>query len=121
MKKDIVCITCPRGCTIHVEYDKDRIIAMEGYTCKRGAEYAKNEILEPKRMVTSSVKIENAKYPVLPCKTNRPVRKDLMFDVMKEVCKIEAHAPVKQGEVLIKNVCGTDADIIATQTLEKVK
>jgi CxxC motif-containing protein len=118
MKKDIVCIVCPRGCTIQVNYDKNGIISMEGSSCKRGDEYARAEILSPTRMITSSVKIDNAKYTVCPVKTGAPVSKSKIFDVMEEIYKVRIKAPVQQGDVIIKDVCGTGADIIATQTFE---
>ncbi|MGI6504762.1 MAG: DUF1667 domain-containing protein, partial [Clostridia bacterium] len=118
MKKDIVCIVCPRGCTIQVNYDKNGIISMEGSSCKRGDEYARAEILSPTRMITSSVKIDNAKYTVCPVKTGAPVSKSKIFDVMEEIYKVRIQAPVQQGDVIIKDVCGTGADIIATQTFE---
>ena len=118
MNKDITCIVCPKGCTIHVEYDETGIKSMEGYTCKRGIDYATAEILSPTRMVTSSVKVDNARYTVCPVKTSSPIGKDKIVDVMKSICCVTVQAPVKQGDVIIKDVCGTGADIIATQTLE---
>ncbi|MBP7343916.1 MAG: DUF1667 domain-containing protein [Clostridiaceae bacterium] len=121
MKKDIICIVCPKGCMIHVDYDENGINSMEGYSCKRGIDYATAEILSPTRMITSSVKIDNAKYTVCPVKTSCPVNKDKIQDVMKNICCVQVQAPVKQGDVIIKDVCGTGADIIATQTLEEEK
>jgi CxxC motif-containing protein len=121
MKKDIICIVCPKGCTIHVDYDENGINSMEGYSCKRGIDYATAEILSPTRMVTSSVKINNARYTVCPVKTSRPISKDKIQDVMKNICCVQIQAPVQQGDVIIKDVCGTGADIIATQTLEEEK
>ncbi|HOD93091.1 MAG TPA: DUF1667 domain-containing protein [Clostridia bacterium] len=121
MKKDIICIVCPKGCTIHVDYDENGINSMEGYSCKRGIDYATAEILSPTRMVTSSVKINNARYTVCPVKTSRPISKDKIQDVMKNICCVQIQAPVQQGDVIIKDVCGTGADIIATQTLKEEK
>ena len=121
MKKDIICIVCPKGCTIHVDYDENGINSMEGYSCKRGIDYATAEILSPTRMITSSVKIDNARYTVCPVKTSRPISKDKIQDVMKNICCVQIQAPVQQGDVIIKDVCGTGADIIATQTLEEEK
>ncbi|HPJ76790.1 MAG TPA: DUF1667 domain-containing protein [Clostridia bacterium] len=121
MKKDITCIVCPKGCTIHVEYDETGIKSMEGYSCKRGIEYATAEILSPTRMVTSSVKADNARYTVCPVKTSKPIGKDKIQDVMKSICCVKVKAPVRQGDVIIKDVCGTGADIVATQTLEALE
>ena len=121
MKKDIICIVCPKGCTVHVDYDEHGINSMEGYSCKRGITYATAEILAPTRMVTSSVKVNNAKYTVCPVKTSQPISKDKITEVMRNICCVQVQAPVKQGDVIIKNVCDTGVDIIATQTMEKTE
>lgn len=119
MKKDIICIVCPKGCNVTVEYDENGIITMEGYGCNRGIDYVKAEVLHPVRMITSSVKIEGAKYALCPVKTSKPVAKNKMKDIVKEISSVIIKAPVQMGDIIIENVCESGADIIATQTLEK--
>ena len=41
--KEYTCIVCPRSCRITVE-EKDGELVITGNTCKRGYEFAKNEI-----------------------------------------------------------------------------
>ena len=47
--------------------------------------------------------------------------KEKIFDVMEVIRKTTVKAPVRIGEVIIENVCGTGADVIATKTVEKSK
>lgn len=117
MKKSIICTSCPLGCNISVEHDDKVIISVAGNACKRGAVYAQKEVFAPERVVTSTIKIVGAKIPLLPVKTDHSVSKDKMFEVMKEIFKLKAKAPIKRGDVICKNICNSGADLIATRTL----
>ncbi|HOA34009.1 MAG TPA: DUF1667 domain-containing protein [Clostridiales bacterium] len=114
MKKQMICIACPIGCILDVEYEGKELISVTGYTCPRGKTYAETEISNPQRVVTSTVKLEGGRNPVVPVKTSKPIDKALIFDCMKEINKAIAKAPVKIGDVIIPNVLGTGADIVAT-------
>lgn len=114
MKKDMTCVACPLGCQITVETEGNEVISVTGNTCKRGDAYARTEISNPVRSIHSTVKITNGEHPVVPCKTSGPIPKAAIFDVMKEINKVTVDAPVKIGQVFIKNVCDTGVDIIAT-------
>ncbi len=114
MKKEMICIVCPRGCHLKVEGQK-----VEGNFCPRGEKYALNEITCPQRMLTSTVKIEAETLRRLPVITSKEIAKDMMFKVMKEINKLVVKAPIKMHQVLIKNVLNTGADIIATREILK--
>ena len=113
MKKELTCIICPKGCRISVEFDGDTLTKIEGNTCKRGEVYAKDETFNPKRTITSTVKTSDGK--TISVKTNKPIDKKLMFECMKEINNVQAELPICIGDIVIKNVLGTDVDIIATQ------
>ena len=114
MKKEMTCVSCPLGCTITVEYDDNGIISVTGNTCKRGDAYARTEMTNPTRSLTSSVCVKGGLHPVVPCKSSAPVPKKLMFECMKVINSVTVTAPVKIGDVLIKNILDTGADIVAT-------
>lgn len=114
MKKQMNCVACPLGCLITVEYEGNEVYSVTGNTCKRGEAYAKTEITNPVRSIHSTVKVIGGAHPVVPCKTSGPIPKGVIFDVMKEINKVTVNAPVKIGQVFIKNVCGTGVDIVAT-------
>ena len=108
MTKEIICTVCPTGCTIHVEGENGTITKIEGFSCPRGKLYAENEFISPVRILTSTAKVKNAKSPLVAVRSRTP------FDCMDEIRKLDLTAPVKRGDVLIKDVCGTGVDIIAT-------
>lgn len=114
MKKELTCVECPMGCRIVVELEGDKIIGIEGNTCARGKMYAENEVFDPKRVITSTVKL--ACGGVLPVKTDRPVSKKDMFEVMKVINTLVASVPVKTGDVIKEDVFG--ANIISAKTVE---
>jgi CxxC motif-containing protein len=119
-KAKITCISCPRGCGITVRHEHDRIVGMDGNYCPNGLIYAENEFLSPMRMLTSTVRIAGGELPLLPVKTKRPIPKGKIHDCMIAICSIEAHAPVKLGDVLCRDIGGTGTDLIATRDLEAV-
>jgi CxxC motif-containing protein len=115
MIKEMICINCPRGCHLSVDTEK---LTVTGNTCPRGAAYGLSEITNPVRTVTSTVKISGGHSRRLSVKTDKPISKKLIFDVMKELDKVEAKAPVKIGDVIIPHVLGTDVNIVATKQME---
>lgn len=112
--KELTCINCPMGCSLKVTIDGDKFI-VTGNTCPNGEKYAINELTNPQRIVTSIVKTDKHNY--VSCKTDRPVPKDKVLDVVAEIKKVIAKEPVKIKDILIKNVCGLDANIVATKNI----
>lgn len=109
----LTCIVCPRGCQMKVILSDDgRVEKVEGNFCKRGVTYANDECTNPRRTVTSTVRCKSGE--VVPVKTNTTVPKDKMFEVMREINCALAEDNVKIGDVIIENVCGTGADVVAT-------
>ncbi len=115
MIKELICIGCPRGCHLKVDVDND--YAVTGNSCNIGAEYGRNELKNPTRILTSTVRIDGAAVSCLPVKTNKPIPKGLLFEAMEVVKKTEVKAPVKTGDVIIHNILDTGADLIATKSL----
>ena len=112
---NLICITCPKGC--HLTVDEENDYAVTGNSCPRGAEYARNELLHPVRMITSTVRVQGAAIPRLPVKTDKPLPKEKIFDCMQLINTLDVQAPVKVGQVLAANILGTDVNIVATKTL----
>ena len=115
MKKDraLTCIICPRGCALTVKFDTDGSVSeVLGNICARGKNYAVTECTAPMRTVTSTVRCEDG--AVVPVKTNRPVPKGEVFTVMEMINSVKAPCKLHIGDVIISNVCGTGADVVAT-------
>ena len=113
MKKEMTCVACPLGCTVTVEYEGKDVLSVTGNTCKRGDLYARTEIVNPTRNISSTVKVIGGAHPVVPVKTSAPIPKNMIFDCMKEINAVSVNAPVSIGQVIIHNVLDTGVDIVA--------
>ena len=112
-ERKLTCIVCPKGCDLVVEFDDNgNVKNITGFTCPRGKEYAHSECTAPVRTVTSTVRCKDG--AVVAVKTSRPIPKDMIFDVMKEINSVSADDCVKIGDVVISNVLDTGADIVVT-------
>lgn len=118
-KKDFVCIGCPLGCNITVETDNGEIKNIAGNTCPRGADYVTKELTDPRRIVTSLVRVQGGALPVVSVKTAADIPKDHIRDCVKALKMVELPAPVRMGDVVVENVCGTGVNIVATASVEK--
>lgn len=119
MKKEFTCIICPVGCEITVEYTKDKITKIEGNTCDKGAEYVKKEITNPERTLTTTLRVKKGELRLVSVRTSKAVPKKLLFEAMDIISEKEVDAPVKIGDVLIKNILNTGADVIATKHIKR--
>ncbi|WP_175418383.1 DUF1667 domain-containing protein [Marinitoga sp. 1135] len=120
LAKDLVCVRCPIGCKVHVEYTQNmEIINISGNRCPRGKEYAIQEIKDPHRILVTSIKVKNGKYPLASVKTTEAIPLRLFDEAMKEINKIEVEAPVKRGDIVIEGFMNTSANLIITRTVEK--
>ncbi len=116
MEKTLTCINCPVGCRMTVEIEDGKVTQVKGATCKRGADYARQEALSPTRMVTAVVNVPGSELP-LSVKTASPIPKDKIFDCMKTIENAKVAAPVHIGDIVCKDVCGTGVDVICTREL----
>lgn len=119
MKKEMTCINCPNGCELILELEKNVIKNITGATCKKGIEYATQEIQDPKRNISSLVRVTNGEMPLVSVRTSSPIPKNKIFDVMEEIKNIEVNAPVKIKQVLIHDVLGLGLNIIATKSISR--
>lgn len=92
-------------------------IAVTRNFCSKGIPYAKQEITDPQRVLTILMHPEGADRP-LSVKTDRPVPKALLKECAKAVYSTHPKLPVKYGDVLIENLCGTGAKVIATADMK---
>lgn len=114
MDREFTCIVCPKGC--HITAHEDGSIT--GYTCLRGLNYVKQELVDPRRTLTSTVKVDGGTLRVCPVKSQDTLPKDRVFDVVAEIDKMSIKAPVHIGDIVIENVLGLGVNIIATKNIE---
>lgn len=104
-EKELVCIGCPLGCSLKVTIQDDSTMEVTGNTCPRGADYARKELTDPRRIVTSSVPVEGGHLPCVSVKTESDIPKDKIFDCIKALKDVKLQAPVKIGQIRIAG-CG---------------
>lgn len=105
------------GCSLTVTQADDGTITVTGNTCKRGETYGITEMTAPKRVVTSIVKVDNREDSFVSVKSAAPITKSKMFEAMDIIRAATISAPVKIGDIVIKDILG-ETDIIATSNID---
>ncbi len=119
MKKHFTCIMCPIGCEIDVEIENGEVISIKGNKCIQGEKFVRQEVKSPMRVLTTTVRIENGEYAMLPVRTDRPIPKSLLFKAMEEISKIKVKAPVRMYQIIAKDILQTGANLVATRSMKK--
>ena len=115
--KDLTCIGCPLGCSLVVTMENNEVTSVTGNTCPRGDAYARKEVTNPTRIVTSTVRVNGGNLPMVSCKTKEDIPKGKIFEVTEALKSITLEAPVHIGDVVLSNVAGTGVDVIATKNV----
>ena len=114
---NLICIGCPLGCPLTVEMEGNEVKSVAGNTCPRGDAYAKKELTNPTRIVTSTVRVAGGKLAMVSVKTESDIPKGKIFDCVKALKEVEVTAPVKIGDVIVENVAGTGVNISPTKNV----
>ena len=114
---NLICIGCPLGCPLTVEMEGNEVKSVAGNTCPRGDAYAKKELTNPTRIVTSTVRVAGGKLAMVSVKTESDIPKSKIFDCVKALKDVDLVAPVKIGDVVLENVAGTGVNVIATKNV----
>jgi CxxC motif-containing protein len=115
---EVTCILCPIGCRARATIREGEISKIENIECERGKTYVLEEVKSPVRDFFTTVRVKGAKMPVLPVRSTAPVPKERLMDCVSELSKVEVNAPVKLGEVIVKNILDLGVDIVATRDLD---
>ena len=110
-KTNLTCIECPIGCSIDVETEEEKVLSVSGFGCPRGRMYAENEVICPRRVLTSTVRAASGE--MVPVKTDAPVKKTEMFEIMKKINGAHPVLPVKIGDIIVKDIA-EGINLIAT-------
>ncbi|MDD7306231.1 MAG: DUF1667 domain-containing protein [Peptoniphilaceae bacterium] len=118
MEKKMYCINCPNGCLLTVNYGEDKkILSVEGNLCPKGISYAEDEIKDPKRMLTSVVSVEGSDRPMLAVISDGALPKRSLEEAVRSLREIHVKAPIKAGDLIVKDILGTGVNIVAAQSL----
>ena len=122
MIREYTCIMCPRGCEIQAELDDNgKLVSVSGNHCDKGRDYVTQELTAPMRNIATSVLVEGGDMPLVSVRLSRPIPKARIFDAVQAIHELRLTAPVEQGTVLIENLLGLGADVLATKTVERVR
>ncbi len=116
--RKMTCITCPTGCELEVSNAHGEL-EITGFQCRRGEEYARNEVLNPRRVLTTTVRVRGGVLPLLPVRTAAAIPKGLLANAMDVLAGMDVDAPVKTGDVILPNLLDTGIDVIASRDMEK--
>lgn len=116
-RRELTCINCPLGCALVVTLQDGEVVSVEGNTCKRGEVYGRKEVTNPTRIVTTTVPVDgSAELRMLSVKTASDIPKGMIFDVMRALQDVRVQAPVRIGDIILADVCGTGVDVVATKS-----
>ena len=117
-ERKLICIGCPMGCPLTVVMNGKEVVSVTGNTCKRGDVYARKEVTDPTRIVTSTVCVSGGSIQMVSVKTKEDIPKDKIFECVRALKGIQIPAPVHIGDIVLKNVADTGVDIVATTNVE---
>jgi len=120
MEIELICITCPLGCRINIKTENNIVTNVAGNLCRRGEIYAKQEALQPMRILTGTMKSceSNKPFSVI---TDKAIPKDKVMECAMELKKHKPLLPIHAGDIIINNILNTNSNIIATSNLENHK
>ena len=113
----LTCVLCPVGCELAVDRDEAGAVRVEGNQCDKGVPFAVEEVLRPRRNLATSVPVRGTTARMVSVRLSRPVPREMIFPVLAEIARLRPEAPVRRGQVLIADVLGTGADVVATRTV----
>ena len=118
--RSFVCITCPRGCLLAVDIGADRsVTAVRGNACKRGEDYARAEVVDPRRSLTSTVRVEGGVMKRLPVRSSAALPLHRLREAARALDAVVARPPLTCGSIVMADILGLGIDIVATDSLER--
>ncbi len=118
-EKEIICVSCPMGCRITVQAKEGDIISITGNDCSKGIKYAKEEFINPLRILPTTVKVIGGEFPLVSVKTEKAISKRLLLKAMAEIAEIEVKAPIEIGQVIKDDLIGTGVSLVATHNIKR--
>lgn len=117
------CTTCPSECALTVEVahmgpDGAQVVSVHGNRCRRGAQFAEQEIVRPMRILATTVAVHGGDERLLPVRTTQPIPRDLHMPAMEEMGRICVHAPIHMGDVIVENLLDTGVALVASMDVD---
>ena len=117
----VQCIGCPIGCGGEVIVENGTVSEMTGFTCNKGLAYAAEEVVAPKRMVTTTVRVSGGGLTLLPVVSGTPVPKERIFDCLRLLRGVSVAAPIAEGTIIVSDALGLGVDFRAARDISHVQ
>jgi len=117
--RSLICVTCPMGCRLDVALDEKLVVAVEGQGCKRGLRYAEDEIKDPRRVLTTTVRVHNGVHRLLPVYTESPFPRVKIPELVAQLRQVAVEAPVRIGQVVVADALGTGINVLASRDIQR--
>ena len=117
--RNLTCIGCPMGCSLTVTMEEGAVVKVEGNTCKRGDTYARHEVVNPTRILTTTLPVTGGVNSTVAVKTAGEVPKAMLLSCVQSIKNLTVAAPLTAGQVVCRNLCGTGVDLVCVKSVEK--
>ena len=114
----LICIGCPQGCTLEVQPSGDGAPRVRGARCRRGKEYAQNELTDPRRTITTTVTVRGGAHPLVAVRSAEPIPKHYVWQALREVKALVLEAPVAARQVVTESAAGSGIAMVTTRSVE---
>lgn len=118
MQKNLSCTRCEKNCTLSVVWYGEELTSVTGHQCPVGVDFARSQLVVTKSVVSTSVRVENGLPPLLAVRTDRPVDKAKTIEIIREAGRMRLKAPIRNGQVVARNIAGSGADLVAVKAAE---
>lgn len=115
-----LCTGCPLGCRLEVDARDGDVLEVRGFSCRRGERYGRQEHVDPRRPLSTTVWVEGATIRRVPVRTAEPIPKAQVVALAEALRGLRVRAPVRRGDVVLADALGTGTDVIVTRDLDRV-
>ncbi|MGC9359209.1 MAG: DUF1667 domain-containing protein [Anaerolineae bacterium] len=120
-ERSLICVTCPVGCNLTVVLDGDEIVEVRGAGCRRGEDFVREELTDPRRMLASTVRVAGGRYPLVPVRSVEPLPKALLLPTAQLLREIVLRAPVAEHQVVLQDVLDSGVSIVTSRSMPVCK
>lgn len=118
-QREFICVTCPVGCTIRAMVEGDHLVEVKGQACRRGVNFVREELTNPRRTLTTTVRVDGGALPLVPVRSTEPLPKGIVLDVAARLRAVRVPAPVEVHQVVMADALGSGVDIVATRAVPR--
>lgn len=117
-ERTMTCIQCPRGCALVASLDAaGAVTAVAGNGCELGPVWIRQEVEDPVRTLTTSVRVIRGADELVSVRTPKPIPRRLLAEALAVAKELRVEAPVALGRVVAENLAGSGVPLVATRAV----